>query len=333
MSSSTDNSAASVSNKKRPVIAIHGGAGAITRASMSAEKEQHYLAELERIVSSGQAILAAGGSALDAVTEAVRLLEECPLFNAGKGAVFTHQGTHELDACIMDGRTLDAGAISCVNHIRNPILTARKVLEVSPHVMFTGAGAETFAREQGQEMVGAEYFFTQERYDQLQRAIAADSGVLLDHDGASQSGDPLDPERKFGTVGAVAMDALGNLAAATSTGGMTNKQAGRVGDSPIIGAGCYASNHTVAISSTGTGEVFMRTVAAYDVAALIEYAGLSLEEATHKVVQEKLLPLGGFGGMIAVDRFGNVALPFNSEGMYRGFARVGDAPSVSIYRS
>lgn len=267
------------------------------------------------------------------MTEAVRLLEECPLFNAGKGAVFTHQGTHELDACIMDGRTLDAGAISCVNHIRNPILTARKVLEVSPHVMFTGAGAETFAREQGQEMVGAEYFFTQERYDQLQRAIAADSGVLLDHDGASQSGDPLDPERKFGTVGAVAMDALGNLAAATSTGGMTNKQAGRVGDSPIIGAGCYASNHTVAISSTGTGEVFMRTVAAYDVAALIEYAGLSLEEATHKVVQEKLLPLGGIGGMIAVDRFGNVALPFNSEGMYRGFARVGDAPSVSIYRS
>ena len=333
MSSSTDNSAASVSNKKRPVIAIHGGAGAITRASMSAEKEQHYLAELERIVSSGQAILAAGGSALDAVTEAVRLLEECPLFNAGKGAVFTHQGTHELDACIMDGRTLDAGAISCVNHIRNPILTARKVLEVSPHVMFTGAGAETFAREQGQEMVGAEYFFTQERYDQLQRAIAADSGVLLDHDCASQSNDPLDPERKFGTVGAVAMDALGNLAAATSTGGMTNKQAGRVGDSPIIGAGCYASNHTVAISSTGTGEVFMRTVAAYDVAALIEYAGLSLEKATHKVVQEKLLPLGGIGGMIAVDRFGNVALPFNSEGMYRGFARVGDAPSVSIYRS
>lgn len=333
MSSSTDNSAASVSNKKRPVIAIHGGAGAITRASMSAEKEQHYLAELERIVSGGQAILAAGGSALDAVTEAVRLLEECPLFNAGKGAVFTHQGTHELDACIMDGRTLDAGAISCVNHIRNPILTARKVLEVSPHVMFTGAGAEAFARQQGQEMVGAEYFFTQERYDQLQRAIAADSGVLLDHDGASQSGDPLDPERKFGTVGAVAMDALGNLAAATSTGGMTNKQAGRVGDSPIIGAGCYASNNTVAISSTGTGEVFMRTVAAYDVAALIEYAGLTLEEATHKVVQEKLLPLGGIGGMIAIDRFGNVALPFNSEGMYRGFARVGDAPSVSIYRS
>ena len=200
--------------------------------------------------------------------------------------------------------------------------------------MFTGAGAEAFAREHGQEMVGADYFFTQERYDQLQRAIASDQGVMLDHDGASlNDADPLDPEHKFGTVGAVAMDALGNLAAATSTGGMTNKQAGRVGDSPIIGAGCYASNNTVAISSTGTGEVFMRTVAAYDVAALIEYAGLSLEEATHKVVQEKLLPLGGSGGMIAVDKFGNVVLPFNSEGMYRGFARVGDAPVVSIYRS
>lgn len=335
MSSSTDNSAASVSNKKRPVIAIHGGAGAITRAAMSAEKEQLYLAELERIVSAGQAILAAGGRSLDAVTEAVRLLEECPLFNAGKGAVFTHQGTHELDACIMDGRTLDAGAICGVSHIRNPVLTARKVLENSPHVLFTGAGAEDFARASGQEMVEPAYFFTQERYDQLQRAIAADTGVMLDHDGASlnASGDPIDPERKFGTVGAVAIDELGNLAAATSTGGMTNKQAGRVGDSPIIGAGCYASNNTVAISSTGTGEVFMRTVAAYDVAALMEYAGLTLAEATHKVVQEKLLPLGGSGGMIAVDKFGNVELPFNSEGMYRGFARVGEAPVVSIYRS
>jgi len=335
MSSSTDNSAASVSNKKRPVIAIHGCAGAITRAAMSAEKEQLYLAELERIVSAGQAILAAGGSALDAVTEAVRLLEECPLFNAGKGAVFTHQGTHELDACIMDGRTLDAGAICGVSHIRNPVLTARKVLENSPHVLFTGAGAEDFARASGQEMVEPAYFFTQERYDQLQRAIAADTGVMLDHDGATlnASGDPIDPEHKFGTVGAVAIDELGNLAAATSTGGMTNKQAGRVGDSPIIGAGCYASNNTVAISSTGTGEVFMRTVAAYDVAALMEYAGLTLEEATHKVAQEKLLPLGGSGGMIAVDKFGNVELPFNSEGMYRGFARVGEAPVVSIYRS
>ncbi len=336
MSSPLDNSVSSISNQKRPVIAIHGGAGAITRAAMSAEKEQCYLKALEDIVASGQAILAAGGSALDAVTEAVRLLEECPLFNAGKGAVFTHQGTHELDASIMDGRTLNAGAISCVNHIRNPILTARKVLEVSPHVMFTGVGAENFARDNGQEMVGAEFFFTQERYDQLQRAIAADTGVMLDHDGAAltdtPSGDPLDPDRKFGTVGAVAMDAFGNLAAATSTGGMTNKQAGRVGDSPIIGAGCYASNRTVAVSCTGTGEVFMRTLAAYDVAALMDYAGLTLQQASDKVVMEKLVALGGSGGMIAIDHLGNVALPFNSEGMYRGVGYVDEAPQVAIYQ-
>ncbi|MDR3433186.1 MAG: isoaspartyl peptidase/L-asparaginase [Rouxiella aceris] len=317
------------------VIAIHGGAGAITRAAMSAEKERHYLQALEQIVSAGQVILAAGGSALDAVTEAVRLLEECPLFNAGTGAVLTHQGTHELDACIMDGRTLDAGAVSCVSHIRNPILTARQVLEHSPHVMFTGQGAEDFARQHGQEMVAADYFFTQERFDQLQRAKASE-GVMLDHDAAALaapvSDDPLDADRKFGTVGAVALDSFGNLAAATSTGGMTNKQAGRVGDTPIIGAGCYASNRTVAISSTGTGEVFMRTLAAYDVAALIDYTGMTLQQASDKVVMEKLVALEGSGGMIAIDRFGNVCLPFNSEGMYRGYGHVGQTPKVAIYR-
>jgi beta-aspartyl-peptidase (threonine type) len=324
-----------VNEKPAAAIAIHGGAGAMTRKAMSPEKERLYLQALERIVSSGQAILAAGGSALDAVTEAVRLLEECPLFNAGTGAVMTHQGTHELDACIMDGRTLDSGAVSCVSHIRNPILTARKVMEESPHVLFTGAGAETFAREHGQEIVSADYFYTQERYDQLMRARASE-GVMLDHDAATLNAtapdDPLDPDRKFGTVGAVALDSLGNLAAATSTGGMTNKQAGRVGDTPIIGAGCYASNQTVAISSTGTGEVFMRTVAAYDVAALIDYAGMTLQQATDKVVMEKIGALGGSGGMIAIDRFGNVCLPFNSEGMYRGFAYVGQSPQVAIYR-
>jgi beta-aspartyl-peptidase (threonine type) len=333
MSSTTPVPDASISDKKRPVIAIHGGAGAITRAAMSAEKEQRYLQALESILTSGQQILAAGGSALDAVTEAVRLLEECPLFNAGTGAVFTHQGTHELDASIMDGRTLDAGAISCVNHIRNPILTARKILEVSPHVMFTGEGAERFARNHGQEMVAADFFSTEDRYDQLTRAIASESGVVLDHDGAAAgSDDPLDADRKFGTVGAVALDAEGNLAAATSTGGMTNKQAGRVGDSPIIGAGCYANNQTVAVSCTGTGEVFMRSVAAYDVAALVDYAGLTLQQATNKVVMEKLVALGGSGGLIAVDSLGNVALPFNSEGMYRGVAYVGERPNAAIYK-
>ncbi|WP_158783173.1 isoaspartyl peptidase/L-asparaginase [Pantoea sp. BAV 3049] len=316
----------------RAVIAIHGGAGAIARASMSAEKEQQYIQALSSIVSSGQAVLAAGGSALDAVTEAVRLLEECPLFNAGFGAVFTHQGTHELDASVMDGRSLEAGAIAGVARIRNPVLAARAVLEVSPHVMFIGEGAEKFAAVQGLELVEPDYFSTQERWDQLQRALSADQ-MILDHDGAAQdSGDPLDPDRKFGTVGAVALDLNGNLAAATSTGGMTNKQAGRVGDSPVIGAGCYANNANVAVSCTGTGEVFMRTLAAHDIAALMEYGGLSLKEASERVVMEKIVVLGGSGGVIAVDREGNVALPFNSEGMYRGYGYVGDAPNVGIYR-
>lgn len=320
----------------KPVIVIHGGAGAITRAAMSAEKEQEFIQALSAIVASGQHILAQGGSALDAVTEAVRLLEECPLFNAGKGAVFTNRGTHELDACVMDGRTLDAGAVSCVSRIRNPILAARAVLEGSSHVMFTAEGAEQFAQSQGLAMVPPDYFYTEARYQQLQRAQADEGRVVLDHDGASEQSlsqnDPLDPDRKFGTVGAVALDAQGNLAAATSTGGMTNKQAGRVGDTPIIGAGCYANNATVAVSSTGTGEIFMRTVAAYDVSALMEYGGLSLQQATDKVVMEKLLALGGSGGLIAVDREGNIALPFNSEGMYRAFGYVGDAASVGIYR-
>ena len=316
----------------KAVIAIHGGAGAIARASMSVEKEQQYIQALSAIITHGQTILAEGGSALDAVTEAVRLLEECPLFNAGKGSVFTHQGTHELDACVMDGHSLQAGAVAGVKCVRNPVLAARAVLENSPHVLLIGEGAEKFASEHGLEQVGADFFYTQERWDQLQRALSTQQ-MMLDHDGASQtSDDPLDPDRKFGTVGAVALDQQGNLAAATSTGGMTNKQAGRVGDSPIIGAGCYANNANVAVSCTGTGEVFMRTLAAYDIAALMEYGGLSLQEASNRVIMEKIKVLGGSGGAIAVDRDGNVALPFNSEGMYRGFGYVGDAPNVGIYR-
>ncbi|MDF7647914.1 isoaspartyl peptidase/L-asparaginase [Pantoea sp. Acro-805] len=317
----------------KAVIAIHGGAGAITRAAMSAEKEQHYRQQLNAIVTAGQQILAAGGSALDAVTEAVRLLEECPLFNAGKGAVFTHQGTHELDASIMDGRTLDVGAVAGVSHIRNPVLTARKVLENSPHVLFIGAGAEAFAAEQGLEQVDADFFSTPERWEQLQRALGSQQ-MLLDHDGAAQShgDDPLDPDRKFGTVGAVALDLQGNLAAATSTGGMTNKQAGRVGDSPLVGAGCYANNETVAVSCTGTGEVFIRTLAAYDVSAQMEYGGRTLQQATANVIHDKVQELEGSGGLIAIDSHGNVALPFNSEGMYRGFAYVGGEVEVAIYR-
>lgn len=316
----------------KAVIAIHGGAGAITRSAMSAEKEQQYRLALREILSRGQALLAAGGSALDAVTEAVRLLEECPLFNAGKGAVFTHQGTHELDASVMDGRTRDVGAVAGVSRIRNPILAARAVLEYSPHVLFIGEGAEQFAAEQGVEGVDPDFFSTPERREQLLRAQESEQ-TLLDHDGAAQShsDDPLDPDRKFGTVGAVALDLNGNLAAATSTGGMTNKQAGRVGDTPLPGAGCYASNESVAVSCTGTGEVFIRTLAAYDVAALMRYRGLSLAEATHQVIQEEVPALGGSGGLVAVDKEGNVALPFNSEGMYRGYARPDGEIYVAIY--
>ncbi|WP_215786254.1 isoaspartyl peptidase/L-asparaginase family protein [Pantoea dispersa] len=315
----------------KAVIAIHGGAGAITRTAMSAEKEQHYRQQLAAIVSAGQQILASGGSALDAVTEAVRLLEECPLFNAGRGAVFTHQGTHELDASLMDGRTLDIGAVAGVSRIRNPILAARKVLEASPHVLFIGSGAEAFAAQQGLTPVEPDFFSTPERWEQLQRALGSEQ-MLLDHDGAAQGSDPLDPDRKFGTVGAVALDLQGNLAAATSTGGMTNKQAGRVGDSPLAGAGCYANNATVAVSCTGTGEVFIRTLAAYDVSAQMEYGGRSLQQATASVIHDKVQELEGSGGLIAVDAHGNVALPFNSEGMYRGFAYVGGEVEVAIYR-
>ncbi|WP_413727012.1 isoaspartyl peptidase/L-asparaginase family protein [Sodalis sp. RH19] len=315
----------------KAVIVIHGGAGAIARQAMSTEKEQHYRQALAGIVERGQAILAAGGAALDAVTEAVRLLEECPLFNAGKGAVFTHQGGHELDASIMDGHTLAAGAVCGVTHIRNPILAARAVMEHSAHVMFTGDGAEAFAFARGLERVEPEFYYTAERYAQLQRALADDAGAILDHD-APSGGDPLDPDRKFGTVGAVACDSLGHLAAATSTGGMTNKQTGRVGDSPIIGAGCYADNATAAISCTGSGEVFMRGVAAYDVSARMAYGGLSLQEAAGRVIFDKILALGGSGGLIAVDAAGNVALPFNSEGMYRGVGYVGATPDIGIYR-
>ncbi|CAK6494622.1 Isoaspartyl peptidase [Pantoea sp. Nvir] len=315
----------------KAVIAIHGGAGAITRSAMSAEKEQAYRQALSDILSVGQQMLAQGASALDVVTEAVRLLEECPLFNAGRGAVFTHQGTHELDACVMDGRTLAVGAVAGVSRLRNPVLAARKVLEASPHVLFIGAGAEQFAREHGLEEVDPTFFSTPERREQLQRALASDE-MVLDHDGAAKSDDPLDPDRKFGTVGAVAIDAEGNLAAATSTGGMTNKQAGRVGDSPLPGAGCYASNDTVAVSCTGTGEVFIRTLAAYDIAAQMRYGGHSLQQACVNVIHDAIPELGGSGGLIAIDRFGNVALPFNSEGMYRGVARVGEEIEVGIYR-
>lgn len=295
----------------KAVIAIHGGAGAITRSQLSQEQELRYIQALSDIVETGQRMLEDGRSALDVVTEAVRLLEECPLFNAGIGAVYTRDETHELDACVMDGNTLNAGAVAGVSHLRNPILAARLVMEHSPHVMMIGEGAENFAIAQGMERVSADIFSTPERYAQLLAARTAGETVL-DH-----SASPLDENNKMGTVGAVALDMFGNLAAATSTGGMTNKLPGRVGDSPLVGAGCYANNASVAVSCTGTGEVFIRALAAYDIAALMDYGGLSLSEACERVVMEKLPALGGSGGLIAIDHEGNVALPFNSEGMYR----------------
>ena len=321
-----------------PVIAIHGGAGTITRAALGTEQERRYHEALDYVLQGGQSILEQGGSALDAVTEAVFRLEECPLFNAGKGAVFTHEGTHELDASIMDGRTLTAGAVACVKTLRNPILAARAVMQDGRHVLLVGEGAEVFARNAGLEIVTPDYYFTEARHAQWQRALAEGKSGLLDHDAQNLAAtfatpaEPIDTDTKMGTVGAVALDAHGNLAAATSTGGVTDKCVGRVGDSPLIGAGCYANNHTVAVSCTGAGEMFIRMLAAYDVSALMEYRNLLLEEACRIVVMEKLPTIDGRGGLIAVDARGSVSMPFNTEGMYRGQAQAGGPRLTAIYR-
>jgi L-asparaginase / beta-aspartyl-peptidase len=317
-----------------PAIAIHGGAGTIARHSLTPEQANAYHAALAAAVRAGQRVLTEGGRALDAVTEAVLALEDCPLFNAGHGSVFTRDGTHELDAAIMDGRTLATGAVACTRRIRNPILAARAVMERSEYVFLAGEGADAFALEQGLALVDNAYFATEARRAQWQ-LVRRSGGMALDHDAASRlaakTAAPIEVGGKLGTVGAVALDRDGHLAAATSTGGMTNKHSGRIGDTPLIGAGCYADDRTVAISSTGAGEVFIRTVAAHDIAARMEYAGASLAEACRQVVMEKLPPLGGRGGVVAVDSAGNVALPFNTEGMYRGWARGSEPPVTGIH--
>ncbi|TEA74256.1 isoaspartyl peptidase/L-asparaginase family protein [Allopusillimonas ginsengisoli] len=316
----------------KPVLAIHGGAGAIARAQTTPAVRQQYEDALRAILAGGERVLAQGGLALDAVTEAVRLLEECPLFNAGYGAVFTKTAEHELDAAIMDGRTRNCGSVANVRTVRNPILAARAVMEHSPHVFFVGQSAEAFAHEQGLERVEPSYFSTPARREQLASAQRSGSeSIVLDHDAAAATA-PLDERDKMGTVGAVAIDCHGNLAAATSTGGMTNKWPGRIGDSPIIGAGCYANNATCAVSTTGKGEAFIRAVAAYDVSAQMEYAGRSLQQATHDLIHNKLPAIDGAGGLIAIDAQGNVVMPFNTEGMYRGYIIQGDAPIVAIHR-
>ena len=309
---------------KKFAIAIHGGAGTILRSSMTPQKEQQYKQALQDAIVSGEAILKNGGSSLDAVEASIRTLEDNPLFNAGKGAVFTHDGKNELDASIMNGKDLMAGAVAAVSNIKNPITLAKAIMQQSEHVFMVGAGALEFAKTVNAQFMPDDYFFVQARYDQLKLAKESNS-ILLDH--------TEDKEKKFGTVGAVALDVNGNIAAGTSTGGMTNKQHGRVGDTPIIGAGTYANNLTCAISCTGHGEFFIRSVVAYDISCLMEYKGLSLKEACEIVVHQKLAKLGGEGGLIALDSNGNIELSFNSEGMYRASKKEGEEMFVGIYRN
>jgi beta-aspartyl-peptidase (threonine type) len=312
---------------KKTGLAIHGGAGTIERSNMTFEKEREYRGGLERALSAGYEILNRGGSSLDATEAAVRVLEDDPRFNAGRGSVFTSAGTNEMDASIMDGKTLKAGAVGSLKHIKNPISLARLVMEKSPHLMLDCAGAEAFAKANGIELVNQKYFFTQERWDALQKIKAAEKHrtggvgnilVITDQD-------------RHGTVGAVALDKDGNLAAATSTGGTTNKLPGRIGDTPVIGAGTYANNQTCAVSCTGDGEYFIRAVAAHEVSALMKYRGMTLQDAAQTAL-DSVKQLGGTGGLIAVDRNGDIALPFITNGMYRGYVDPNGKLVVEIYR-
>ncbi len=294
-------------------IAVHGGAGAGTPESISADLQEHYKAAIRTALDTGSNILDRGGSSLDAVEMTIRYLEDNPLFNAGRGAVFTELGTNELDASIMDGRDRNAGAVAGVTHIRNPISAARLVMEASPHVLITGNGAETFVGEQGMQLVDSSWFFTEKRWNSLERAREKEK------------------TQKHGTVGVVALDRYGNLAAGTSTGGMTAKMHGRVGDSPVIGAGTFADNRTCAVSATGHGEYFIRNVVAYDISALMEYSGLGLQQAADSVIYGKLLPIGAGRGVIALDAHGQAAMPYNTSSMIRGYRNAGGTQIVKIF--
>lgn len=324
---------------------LHGGAGVITRGSLTPEQEKQYRAKLEEAVLAGYNALKEGKTGLDAIEIAIRILEDSPLFNAGKGAVFTADGKNELDAAIMDGKNLNAGAVAGLHHIKNPITLARAVMEKSPHVMMIGDGAEVFAKEQKIEFVPEKYFFTQRRWDALQRIIKQEkekqksqSGLRKFESGSEPASSNADsdkelPYNKFGTVGAVALDKDGNLAAGTSTGGMTYKKYGRVGDVPVIGAGTYADNATCAVSATGWGEFFIRLGIARDISALMEYRALPVQQAADLVIHKKLQNAGGDGGVIAIDKFGNIAISFNSEGMYRAYIDKDGKPVVKIYKN
>ena len=316
---------ASIEEPIQYALVIHGGAGTLIREDMTPDKDAQYRSALDSALTIGENILLSGGTAADAVEKTINYLEDVPLFNAGKGAVYTADEHHELDASFMDGATLEAGAVGGITNIKHPISAARAVMLYSEHVMLTGQGAEQFAQEQGLDTVSNTYFDTPFRYEALQKVKA------LEKENLSLSRSSVYPDKKFGTVGCVALDTYGNIVAGTSTGGMTNKKYGRVGDSPIIGAGTYANNSTCGVSCTGHGEFFIRYAVAYDVHAHMAYTNIPLNEATHKVVNQKLVEAGGSGGLIAVDKFGNIAMTFNTPGMYRGYVKPGKRV-VSIYK-
>lgn len=304
-------------------IVIHGGAGTILKENMSPEKEQEYNDALNQALDAGETVLKEGGTAADAVVATIMVMENSPLFNSGKGAVFTHDGRNELDASFMEGASLNAGAVGGVTNVKNPILAARAVMENSPHVLLTGKGAEQFAAEQGLEIVAPEYFHTERRWNSLQKALEQEK------ESTSYTGE--NPDYKYGTVGCVALDQAGNIVAGTSTGGMTNKRWNRIGDSPIIGAGTYANNNTCGVSCTGHGEYFIRYAVAHDLSAMMEYKGMGIAEAADYIINDKLLKAGGSGGFVALDKYGNIAMPFNTPGMYRGYAKPGERV-VKIYK-
>lgn len=322
--------------REKYVLVIHGGAGTILKSQMTAEQEKAYLEALDKALQTGNSILQQGGTALDAVEAVVRNMEDDPLFNAGKGAVFTNEGKNELDAAIMNGKTLAAGSVAGVTIIKNPITAARAVMEKSAHVMMTGPGAEKFAKQVGIEIVDPSYFHTDRRWKDLEKAKMEDAAKpKLDHSDSikrSSLRQPGNRDYKYGTVGAVALDRHGNLAAATSTGGMTNKKFGRIGDAPIIGSGTYANNSTVAISCTGWGEFFIRLVMAKTISDMMEFGKMPLKKAAEEMIMKRLPALGGDGGLIAVDKDGNIAMPFCTAGMYRGSIDHKGKKEIRIYK-
>lgn len=309
-------------------IVIHGGAGTIKKENMSDSLEQAYTAKLEEAIRTGHEILANGGTAVEAVQRTINVMENSELFNSAKGAVFTNEGKNELDASIMEGENLNAGAVAGVTNVKNPINLAYEVMVNSDHVLLSGKGAEQFAKEQGLEIVDPDYFYTERRFKAMERAREREKEAS----NKTAFYDPFLKDEKFGTVGCAALDKHGNLAAGTSTGGMSNKKYNRIGDSPIIGAGTYANNKTCAVSSTGWGEYFIRGVVAYDISAMMEYKGVSLQEAASEVIQKKLPALGGDGGIIAIDNEGNVAMEFNTAGMYRATMNKNGKLEIAMYK-